>query len=52
MDDLKKDVIYELAGCYEAMGKKEEAIGEYKILYSEDIGYRDVADKINAFYTN
>jgi tetratricopeptide (TPR) repeat protein len=52
MDDLKKDVIYQLAECYEAMGKKEEAITEYKILYSEDIGYRDVADKINAFYSS
>ncbi|HSI08051.1 MAG: tetratricopeptide repeat protein [Rariglobus sp.] len=52
MDDLKKDVIYQLAECYEAMGKKEEAITEYKILYSDDIGYRDVADKINAFYTS
>ncbi|HEY8932372.1 MAG TPA: tetratricopeptide repeat protein [Rariglobus sp.] len=52
MDDLKKDVIYELASCYESMGKKTEAIAEYKIIYSEDIGFRDVADKINAFYSN
>lgn len=51
MDDLKKDVIYELAVCYEGMGKKTEAITEYKIIYSEDIGFRDVADKINAFYS-
>ena len=52
MDELKKDVIYELAMCYEGMGKKNEAIAEYKIIYSEDIGFRDVADKINAFYSN
>lgn len=52
MDDLKKDVIYQLAECYEGMGKKTEAITEYKIIYSEDIGFRDVADKINAFYSN
>jgi tetratricopeptide (TPR) repeat protein len=52
MDELKKDVIYQLAGCYEAMGKKEDAITEYKILYSDDISYRDVADKINAFYSS
>ncbi|CAM2843952.1 tetratricopeptide repeat protein [Rariglobus hedericola] len=52
MDDQKKDVIYELASCYEGMGKKEEAINEYKIIYSEDIGFRDVADKINAFYSS
>jgi tetratricopeptide (TPR) repeat protein len=52
MDDLKKDVIYELASCYEAMSKKEEAINEYKIIYSDDIGFRDVADKINAYYSS
>ncbi len=52
MDDLKKDVIYQLAECYEAMGKPDEAINEYKIIYSDDIGFRDVADKINAFYSS
>lgn len=51
MDDLKKDVIYQLAECYEGMGKREDAITEYKLIYSEDIGFRDVADKINAFYS-
>lgn len=52
MDDLKKDIIYQLAECYEGMGKTEEAISEYKLIYSEDIGFRDVADKINAFYSS
>ncbi len=52
MDDLKKDVIYQLAECYELMGKPEDAINEYKIIYSDDIGFRDVADKINAFYSS
>jgi tetratricopeptide (TPR) repeat protein len=51
MDDLKKDIIYQLASCYEAMGKNEEAIEEFKQIYSADIGFRDVADKINSFYT-
>lgn len=50
MDDLKKEVIYELASCFEAMDKKEQAIEEYKVIYSDDIGFRDVADKINAYY--
>lgn len=52
MDDTKKDVIYQLASCYEAMGKTQEAINEYKLIYSEDIGFRDVSDKINAFYAS
>ncbi len=51
MDDTKKDVIYELGVCYELMGKPELAIEEFKVIYSEDIGFRDVADKINAFYS-
>jgi tetratricopeptide (TPR) repeat protein len=51
MDDTKKEVIYELGTCYELMGKPDNAIEEFKTIYSEDIGFRDVADKINAFYS-
>ena len=51
MDDAKKDVIYELGTCYQLMGKPDLAIEEFKIIYSEDIGFRDVAEKINAFYS-
>lgn len=51
MDDLKKDIVYQLAECYEGMGRQEDAITEFKLIYSEDIGFRDVADKINAFYS-
>ncbi len=51
MDDTKKDIIYELGTCFELMGKPDAAIEEFKIIYSEDIGFRDVAEKINAFYS-
>ena len=51
MDDAKKDVIYELGACLELMNKPDLAIAEFKAIYSEDIGFRDVADKINAFYS-
>jgi len=34
------------------MGKADPAIEEFKAIYSEDIGFRDVADKINAFYSS
>jgi tetratricopeptide (TPR) repeat protein len=50
MDDTKKEVIYELGACLELMGKPDLAIVEFKAIYSEDIGFRDVATKINAFY--
>ena len=52
MDELKKDIVYQLAECYEGMGRQEDAINEFKLIYSEDIGFRDVADKINAFYSS
>ena len=32
------------------MGNQEKAIEEYKLVYSADISFRDVSDKINAFY--
>ena len=51
MDAVKKEVLYELGSCYEAMGKGEEAITEFKLIYGEDIGYRDVGEKITAHYS-
>lgn len=50
LDDAKKEILYELAQCLEAMGLAEKAIAEYKAIYAVDIGYRDVAAKINAYY--
>jgi len=50
LDDRKKEAIYELAQCYEAKGQNEEAIEEYKEVYSGDISFRDVAAKIDAYY--
>ncbi len=50
IDDFKKEVLYLLAQCYEHLGRKEDAIHQYKAIYSNDIGYRDVSEKINKFY--
>lgn len=50
MDDEKKDIVYRLGECYQLMGKTEAAMVEFKAVYSEDIGFRDVAEKINAHY--
>lgn len=49
-DDLAKEILYELGSCYEALGRPDEAIAEFKRLYSADVGFRDVAVKINAYY--
>ena len=50
MDERKKEAIYELGCCYESMNKGEQAMEEFKLVYSADISFKDVADKINAFY--
>ena len=42
LSDLKKEVIYELGCCYESLKQSEEAIAEFKTVYTEDIGFRDV----------
>jgi tetratricopeptide (TPR) repeat protein len=50
MDETKKDVIYELGEVSGLMGKPEKAAAYYKQIYQVDIGYRDVAEKIERAY--
>jgi len=50
-DDEKKELIYNLGCVLEAMGKKDEAIKQFELIYEVDIGYRDVGAKVDAFYT-
>lgn len=50
-DDEKKELIYALGCAYEKMGKREEAIEQFKLIYELDIGYRDVAAKVDAYYS-
>ena len=49
-DDEKKELIYNLGCVLESMGKKEEAIEQFKLIYEMDMGYKDVAGKVDAFY--
>jgi tetratricopeptide (TPR) repeat protein len=49
-DDEKKDLVYNLGCVLENMGKKEEAIEQFKLIYEMDIGYKDVAAKVDAYY--
>lgn len=49
-DEEKKDLIYQLGCVLEGMGKKEEAIEQFKIIYESDISYKDVAAKVDAYY--
>jgi len=49
-DEEKKDLIYQLGCVLESMGKKEEAIEQFKTIYETDISYQDVAAKVDAYY--
>ena len=49
-DDEKKDLIYMLGCVLEKMSKKDEAIEQFKQIYETDIGYKDVATKVDAYY--
>lgn len=50
-DDEKKEMIYMLGCVLEKMGKREEAIEQFKQIYENDIGYKDVAAKVDAYYS-
>jgi tetratricopeptide (TPR) repeat protein len=50
-DDEKKDLIYNLGIVLESMGKKEEALEQFKQIYEMDAGYKDVSAKVEAFYS-
>ena len=50
-DEEKKDLVYNLGSVLEAMEKKEDAIEQFKLIYEVDIGYKDVADKIDKYYS-
>jgi len=49
-DDEKKELVYSLGCMLENMGKKEEAIEQFKTIYEMDLGYKDVAAKVDAYY--
>ena len=46
MDENKKDVLYELGLVHDAMDQPDEALVLYKQIYQVDIGYKDVADRV------
>lgn len=50
MDNVKKDIVYNLGLVYERMGQKEKSIACMKQIYEIDYGYRDVAERVEGSY--
>ncbi len=50
MDGTKKDLLYNRGVILEIMGRKDEALENFKLIYDADYGYRDVAQKVESSY--
>ena len=48
MDDLKKNVVYQLGLCAEESGDLEKAYRYYKDVYSTDVGFQDLGERMLA----
>ncbi len=49
-DEEAKDLIYTYGCILEEMDKRDQAIEQFKKIYEMDIGYKDVSDKVDAYY--
>lgn len=50
MDELKKEILYEMGLVYEILNQPEEATNAYKRVYQVDIGFHDIAERIDRLY--
>ncbi len=50
MDEIKKEIVYNLGLVYEQMGDAEKYIDAMKKIYEADYGYRDVAKRVESSY--
>lgn len=50
LDEEKKALLYQLGGVLEKQGRPDQAVDQFKLIYENDIGYRDVAGKVDAYY--
>ncbi len=48
--DLRNEVIYHLGCVYERMDRAGEAFEQFREVYEHDVGFRDVAAKVDAHY--
>jgi hypothetical protein len=50
MDEMKKEIVYNLGLVYERMDDPEKSLGCMKQIYEVDYGYRDVARRVESSY--
>jgi len=50
MDEIKKEIVYNLGLAYEVSKQPEKALEQWKKIYEVDMGYRDVAARVEASY--
>lgn len=51
-DEEKKDLHYQLGVALESVGRHAEAMEHFKLIYESDIGYRDVAARVDSHYAS
>jgi tetratricopeptide (TPR) repeat protein len=50
MDEIKKEIVYNLGLAYEASKQQDKALDQFKEIYEHDMSYRDVAERVEASY--
>ena len=46
----RPDVTQTILGAFERVTRDKEAVEQFKLIYETDIGYKDVAAKVDAYY--
>ncbi len=49
-DDEAKELRYQLGCVLEKIGKPQDAIEQFKLIYEQDVAYRDVMARVDSFY--
>jgi len=50
MDEIKKEITYNLGLAYETAKQPEKSLDQWKMIYEYDMSYRDVAARVEASY--
>jgi hypothetical protein len=51
-DEEKKDLVYTLGCVFEKMGRKDESIEQFKLIYENDMSYKGVAKRVENHYAS